>query len=73
MFDDCFFQEGVADSSWSPTDKYNVIIGTEKFLLTNGVKIETAVVEAIAAERQGGGISVLCAINGMLLFMIFLA
>ena len=43
---------------------YTVLIGSERWLTSNGVALSDAVVESIGKERQSGNISVLIAVNG---------
>lgn len=60
-------------SNWNIIEKYNVVIGNEKFLISNGVEINKIVEEALYFERLSGNISLLCAINGHVAAIICIA
>lgn len=59
----------VADKSmpledWNRLEKYDVVIGSEKWLLANDVQVDEMISDTLARERQLGNISILCAMNG---------
>lgn len=61
------------NANWNNIEKYNTIVGSEKFLIAKGIEIDQVVMEALARERLLGSISLLCAINGRVAAVIFIA
>lgn len=60
-----------AQENFNAMDKVQVVIGSEKWLLANDVKLEEKVFETLINERLLGNISLLCAINGGYFYLNF--
>uniref|UniRef100_A0A915CVI8 P-type Cu(+) transporter n=1 Tax=Ditylenchus dipsaci TaxID=166011 RepID=A0A915CVI8_9BILA len=58
---------------WNGLEKVRVVIGTEKWVISNGIIIPTAVTDTLTKERQAGNISLLCAINDKVAAIISIA
>lgn len=57
-----------AEEDLNSIDKVQVVIGTEKWLLANGIKLDDKICQTLNNERLLGSISLLCAINGRNVF-----
>ena len=51
-------------ASLNQQKNFTVLIGSERWLTSNGVTLNDTIIEAIGKERQTGNISVLIAVNG---------
>jgi hypothetical protein len=54
----------LGEEDWNARDQFTVAIGTERWMAENQIPVDNPVAQVLAAQRQAGNISVLCAVNG---------